>query len=143
MQATAFDHIKLHVPAPQFDEMVAFYESALGLPIEGRDRFDRGEKPFLTARISADSVLHIEPVDAPRALADRPVDHLAIRVDAPIETIVERCATAGISIDRRLDALGAEGEAPAVYIYDPMGMRVELKSAVPSGRQHPGGRDDR
>ena len=128
MQTTALDHIKLRVPATQFDETVAFYESGLGLPIEGRDRFDSGEKPFLTARIAADSVLHLEPVEGWPALADRPVDHLAIRVETTIEAIIEHCETAGIPIDRRLDALGARGDAPAVYIHDPMGMRVELKA---------------
>ncbi|MDR9412260.1 MAG: VOC family protein [Haloferacaceae archaeon] len=132
MQTIAFDHVKLQVPITQFDETIAFYESTLGLPIEGRARFDRGEKPFVSARIATDSVIHIEPVERALAMADRPVDHLAIRVDAPIETIIDHCEAAGVPIDRRLDALGAVGEAPAVYIHDPTGMRVELKSTVSS-----------
>ena len=133
MQAIAFDHIKLQVPSDLFDAAITFYESTLGLPIEGRDLYRKGGKPFVSARIAADSIIHIEPVDGPLAMADRPVDHLAIRMDAPIAEIVAHCEAAGIPIDRRLDALGAVGDAPAVYIRDPTGMRVELKSTVQSG----------
>jgi len=133
MQAIAFDHIKLQVPSDLFDEVLTFYASVLGLPIEGRDRYERGDKPFVSARIAADSIIHIEPVDGPLAMADRPVDHLAIRMDTPIAEIVAQCEATGVPIDRRLDALGAVGEAPAVYIHDPTGMRVELKSTVQSG----------
>ena len=133
MQIMAFDHIKLQVPATLFDETVAFYASTLGLPVEGRRRYERGEKPFLSVRIAAESVIHLEPVEGPLASEDRPVDHLALRVDAPIGTIIDHCEAAGVPIDRRLEALGAMGEAPAVYIRDPTGMRVELKSAVSAG----------
>ena len=133
MHAIAFDHVKLQVPADEFDAVIGFYEATLGLPIEGRDRFNRGDKPFVSARIAADSVIHIEPVVGSPAMADRPVDHLALRMDASITEIVAHCEAAGVPIERRLDALGAVGEAPAVYIRDPTGMRVELKATVQSG----------
>lgn len=54
-----------------------------------------------------------------------------MRVEADREAVVERLSAAGVNVEMELDApLGATGRAPAVYVEDPFGYLLELKTTA-------------
>ena len=57
---TAMDHIVLNVR--NMDRVLDFYQTVLGLPAERLAEFRRGEVPFPSVRISADTVIDLFPV---------------------------------------------------------------------------------
>ena len=128
MNVTRLDHLNLRIPADGVADALDFYRDALGIEIEGLDRYRTDEKPFFDLRVAPDQVVHLWPTptfDPPTATN---YDHLALAVDTDIETIERELADAGVEIESHLDSpLGATGEAPAVYVRDPFGYRVELK----------------
>jgi catechol 2,3-dioxygenase-like lactoylglutathione lyase family enzyme len=127
----SIDHVNLRIPEDGVEDGIAFYRDGLGLAIEGRDRYERGEKPFFDVRLAPTHVIHLWPTpefDPPEATN---YDHVALIVEEPIEAILDTLDTADIDVEHHLDApLGATGEAPAVYVRDPFGYRVELKAAA-------------
>ncbi|QCC46564.1 VOC family protein [Halobellus limi] len=130
MNGTAIDHVKLLIPEGDVETAIAFYRDALGFGIEGMDLYEADEKPFFSVRLAPGAVIHLQPTETgERPGADRSgYDHVAVRVDDTIEGIESALDDAGVEIDRRLDPLGATGVAPAVYVTDPFGYRLELKA---------------
>jgi catechol 2,3-dioxygenase-like lactoylglutathione lyase family enzyme len=130
VNVTSIDHVNLRIPDDGVEDALEFYRDGLGLEIEGLDRYEAGEKPFFDLRLTPAHVIHLWPTpkfDPPEATN---YDHIALLVDSSIETITDDLADAGIDVEHRLDnPLGATGEAPAVYVRDPFGYRVELKRA--------------
>ena len=129
MNGTEIDHAKLLIPADGVEAAREFYRDALGFPIEGMDRYESGEKPFFSVRLAPGGVLHLEPAASFSSPPDGGFDHVAVRVDDTIDGIVRALDDAGVQIDRRLtEPVGATGVAPAVYVTDPFGYRIELKA---------------
>ena len=128
MDATEIDHIKLRIPADGIDTAIEFYRDTLGFGIDGMDLYESGEKPFFSARLAPGAVIHLEPDEGFEPPARTAYAHVAVRIDDTIAGIERELEAAGVGIDRRLDPLGATGVAPAVYITDPFGYRLELKA---------------
>ena len=128
MDAPGTGHINLRTPADGVDTAVEFYRDALGFGIDGMDLYESGEKPFFSARLAPGAVIHLEPDEGFEPPARTGYDHVAVRIDDTIDGIERALEAADVEIDRRLDPLGATGVAPAVYITDPFGYRVELKA---------------
>ena len=128
MDATEIDHVKLRIPADGIDDALGFYRDALGFAVEGMDRYESGEKPFFSVRLAPGAVVHVEPDEGFEPPARTGYDHVAVRIDDSIDGIEAALSAAGVAADRRLAPLGATGSAPAVYVTDPFGYRVELKA---------------
>ena len=129
MDVAAIDHVNLRVPAAGVDEATAFYGDRLGFAVEGLDRYRDGERSFFDVRLTPGAVVHLWPTDAFEPPSGDGFDHLALRVEADREAVVERLSAAGVDVEMELDApLGATGRAPAVYVEDPFGYRSELKT---------------
>jgi catechol 2,3-dioxygenase-like lactoylglutathione lyase family enzyme len=130
MNVETIDHLNLRIPEDGVADALDFYGDGLDLEIEGLQRYESGEKPFFDVRLAPEHVIHLWPTpefDPPEATN---YDHVALLVTESIAEITEQLDSAGIEIETRLDSpLGATGEAPAVYIRDPFGYRVELKEA--------------
>jgi catechol 2,3-dioxygenase-like lactoylglutathione lyase family enzyme len=130
MDATAIDHLNLKIPADGLDDAVAFYGDALGFAVENRDLYEAGEKPFVSVRLTPDSVLHLRPTERFTPPSGDDFDHVAVRVDATVDEVRAELVAADVDVDQELTPLGATGEAPAVYVHDPFGYYVELKAEV-------------
>ena len=133
MDATEIDHVKLRIPADGRKRAVRFYRDALGFGIDGMDLYESGEKPFFSVRLAPGAVMHVEPSAGFEPPARTGYDHVAIRIDDTMDGIERALDAAGVEIDRRLDPLGATGVAPAVYVTDPFGYRLELKAEAERG----------
>ncbi|MXR42818.1 VOC family protein [Halobaculum sp. WSA2] len=131
MNVRTIDHVNLRVPEDGLADARGFYADALGLELEGVDRFEAGDKPFFDVRLAPEHVIHLWPTEAFEAPEATNYDHVALVVDEEMAAVRKRLADAGIEVERELDSpLGATGEAPAVYVRDPFGYRVELKTTV-------------
>ncbi len=129
MDVSHIDHVNLRIPADGVEEAVEFYVDMLGFETDRMDAFESGEEPFFSIRLAPDHVVHLWPAedfDPPTATN---YDHLALVVEDDIDGITAELEAAGVVIQDRLEApLGATGEAPAVYVRDPFGYTVELKT---------------
>ena len=130
MQARHIDHVNLRIPEDGVDEARKFYRDRLGFGIEDA-LYAADEKPFFDVRLSATAVIHLWPTDEFEPPAATNYDHVAVVVEESIEDIEAELDASGVEVEKTLDSpLGATGEAPAVYVRDPFGYRVELKARV-------------
>lgn len=134
MRVLAIDHLNLRIPAEGVETAVSFYRDVLGFEIEGRQRYESGKKPFFDVRLTPESILHLWPTEEFAEPSGNNYNHVAFRVEESIDEVKSRLRKGDVDIERELDApLGATGEAPAVYIRDPFGYRVELKQSIEAG----------
>jgi catechol 2,3-dioxygenase-like lactoylglutathione lyase family enzyme len=124
------DHANLTIPEDRVDDAVAFYRDALGFELEDLDAYRAGERPIFSVRLSATSLLHLSPSENFEPPEERNFDHVAVVVEDGIDAIQQGLADAGVEVEREPRELkGATGTAPAVYVRDPFGYRLEIKTA--------------
>lgn len=129
MDVQEIDHVNLRIPKGGLDTARDFYVDALGFSIEGLDKFP-DEKPFFSVRLTGGCVLHLWPDEEfQEPLQRENYDHVAIRVDENVEDVKALLDDHDIAIEDEREPLGATGVAPAVYVRDPFGYRVEVKTA--------------
>ncbi|WP_050032233.1 VOC family protein [Halorubrum halophilum] len=130
MQARHIDHVNLRIPIDGVDDAREFYGEKLGFGIEDT-LYAADEKPFFDVRLSATAVIHCRPTEEFEPPTAANYDHVAVVVEESLDEIESELYSAGVEIEKRLDSpLGATGEAPAVYVRDPFGYRIELKARV-------------
>ena len=115
------DHIVLTVS--DVERSLAWYVDLLGLAGERVDEWRRGEVPFPSVRLSDSCIIDLFAGE----VSGQNLDHFCLVVDA---ADVETVAT-----DDRFDVLngpvprwGARGMGSSVYVSDPDGNTVELRS---------------
>jgi catechol 2,3-dioxygenase-like lactoylglutathione lyase family enzyme len=124
------DHVNLRIPTDGVDTARTFYGERLGFDIEDA-LYEADEKPFVDVRLSKTAVIHLWPTDEFEPPTGTNYNHLCVVVEDSIEAITDQLADADVDIEKELESpLGATGEAPAVYVTDPFGYRVELKERV-------------
>jgi catechol 2,3-dioxygenase-like lactoylglutathione lyase family enzyme len=127
----AMDHIVLNVP--DIDRSLAFYMDTLGLEPERLEQFRRGEVPFPSVRVSADTVIDLFPIKPGEALGGgsglQSLNHFTMVVDSgDFEAFQKHLAERSVTIEegpgRRW---GAHGYGQSVYFRDPDGNRIEVR----------------
>jgi catechol 2,3-dioxygenase-like lactoylglutathione lyase family enzyme len=130
MNARHMDHTNFRIPADNVDAAKTFYGEKLGFGIEDT-LYEAGEKPFFDVRLSATAVVHLWPSDDFEPLTSTNFNHVCIVVEEEIEAVKSHLGDASVEIEEELDLPhGATGKAPAVYVTDPFGYRIELKERV-------------
>jgi catechol 2,3-dioxygenase-like lactoylglutathione lyase family enzyme len=115
------DHIVL--VSPDVERLVAWYRDELGLTTERLEEWRRGEVLFVSLRVS-DTFL-IDVFTGERTGVN--VDHVAIVVDGV--DLDELAGEGRFEIDMGpADLFGAQGTGRGLYIHDPDGNRVELRT---------------
>jgi catechol 2,3-dioxygenase-like lactoylglutathione lyase family enzyme len=121
MKAIGPDHIVL--VSPDVEGLVAWYRDELGLSPERLEEWRRGEVLFVSLRVS-DTFL-IDVFTGERTGVN--VDHIAIvfdRVD-----LDELAAEGHLDVEMGpADLFGAQGTGRGLYVRDPDGNRVELRT---------------
>lgn len=121
MRVTGLDHIVLYVE--DTERSLGFYRDRLGLADERYEEWSAGEVPFASVRIDEHSIIDLleHPIDG------RNVDHFCLTVD---DVDLD-----GLAADDSIDILegpvdrwGARGMARSVYVRDPDGHVVELRT---------------
>ena len=125
MKIGGFDHLVLRVD--DLDSALSFYTEALGLEPLRVDEFRRGEVPFPSVRISADSLIDLVP--KARMPGSNNVDHFCLVVEGDLDGLASELQARGVEVmgesGRRW---GAHGWGNSIYVSDPEGNTIELKS---------------
>jgi glyoxylase I family protein len=126
------DHIVLRVR--ELPRALHFYRDVLGCSLE-REQSELGLTQLRAGRSLIDLVTLAGPLGAGEPPgAGRNVEHFCLTV-APFDAQA-LCAwlrAHGVSAEEPRSRYGAGGEGPSMYIADPDGNRIELKSAAGSG----------
>jgi len=130
MNPAHLDHANLRIPADRVDDAVAFYRDTLGFELEDLDAYRAGDRPIFSVRLSTTSIVHLSPSEEFEPPADRNFDHVAIVVEDEIEAVKRELTDVSVDIERESTPKGATGSAPAVYVEDPFGYRLEIKTSV-------------
>ena len=124
------DHAALRVS--DLDAALGFYHGLLGLPTRDRERFDRGEVPYV-AVVAGGRHLHLVPTEDE---IEPGRDHvcLLLRSDQTdtreeLTDLLDDLRAAGVTVeaDEPRKRYGAYGRDWAAYVRDPDGRIVELK----------------
>lgn len=121
MRVLELDHIVLNVA--DVERSLEWYTSMLGLTGERVDAWRAGEVPFPSVRINDGCIIDLLHSDR----AGENMDHVCLVVDPD--------DVDAVAADDRFDRLtkvvtrwGARGDARSIYISDPDGNTVELRS---------------
>jgi catechol 2,3-dioxygenase-like lactoylglutathione lyase family enzyme len=114
------DHVVLNVA--DVERSLAWYTGLLGLAPEMVDEWRAGDAPFPSVRVHPGFIIDLMQIER----SGKNVDHICLVVDGDPEAI---------AADERLDVIagpvvrgGARGDGRSVYVSDPDGNTVELKS---------------
>ena len=115
---TGMDHIVL--VTPDAERLIAWYRDVLGLQPERLEQWRRGEVPFASLRVSGTTIIDVLTGER----TGQNVDHVALVVDgADLEALA---LEHGVPVPRTL--FGAQGQGQGIYLRDPDGNGVELRS---------------
>lgn len=121
MRLTGPDHIVLVSPEPE--TLVDWYRATLGLEVLRLDEWRRDEVPFVSLRVSPTFLIDV--MRGERTGVN--VDHLALTVT---DVDLDELATSGtVQVEMGpADLFGARGVGRGLYMRDPDGNRVELRT---------------
>lgn len=121
MRLTAPDHVVLVSADPE--RLLQWYQETLGLAGERVEQWRRGEVPFVSLRVSPTFLIDI----AKGERTGTNVDHVAVVVeDADLD---ELAASGRFDVEMGpADLFGARGVGRGLYVRDPDGNRVELRT---------------
>lgn len=126
---TGFDHLVLR--CHDVEATLAWYVDVVGLAPVRVEQWRRGEAPFPSVRVDADTIVDLIPGlgdDANDvAVAGRArLDHMCL--------VVQPCDLGALAASGRFDVLegpvtrfGARGSGTSLYVRDPDGLTVELR----------------
>ncbi len=123
VRVEGLDHVVLKVA--DVERSLAWYQGRLGLPGERVDEWRRGDVPFPSLRVDATTLIDL--------LAGAPtgtnVDHLCFVVDDADLDVLAASGHFDVVGAGPVDGLfGAQGYARSLYVRDPDGTVVELRS---------------
>jgi len=131
MDVVDIDHVALRVT--DIESALEFYADTLGMEVRDRERYERGETPFV-AIVAGGRHVHLVPTEEDEI--DVGGEHVCFLVrssgkvtDGEMEELIEDIRDAGYDVEENepYDRYGAYGYDTAVYVRDPDGRRVELK----------------
>ncbi len=121
MRILELDHVVFRVT--DMERSVQWYRDVLGLPVVRLDEWRQGTAPFVSVRITPDTIIDLQVgvVDGTN------VDHIALVVDDVDLAVLAASGRFGeIAPPRPL--FGARGMGVGIYIRDPDGHGIELRS---------------
>lgn len=121
MRVTGFDHIV--IISSDVERTVAWYNDHLGLAIERLDQWRAGEVGFPSLRLSETSIIDVLAGER----TGRNVDHIAVVVE---DVDLDELATSDRFdvISGPSDLWGARGQGRGLYVRDPDGNVIELRT---------------
>ena len=130
MRVVGLDHVVLW--SSDVERSVAFYRDVLGCAVERYDEWRAGSVPFPSVRISDSTLIDVFPgggEDAGRA-EPRNLHHFCLVVDCEdMAALLESLRTRGVEAKEDVGTRwGARGDGQSIYIRDPDGNVIELKS---------------
>lgn len=128
MKGDKIDHVNIRIPEDGVEEALQFYRDILGFKTMKLEEYRNDERTSFFIKISENALLNLRPKKSFSKPSGKNFDHFCITLDENPEHIKEVLERNGIEIIRESTPLGADGRAPAFYVHDPFGYKLELKS---------------
>ena len=126
------DHIVLN--AEDVEALVEFYTQVVELAPERLDAFRKGEVPFPSVRLNADTVIDLAPKVMwqgayPQEAVGRPnLSHFCVTLTkSDWNNLRQRVAAQQLAIEGPVPRWGARGNATSIYFHDPEGNEIEAR----------------
>lgn len=118
-KVVGFDHVVFNTT--DIERAIAWYCSELGLEPVRVDEWRRGEVLFPSVRVNAQTIIDLFPAER----SGENVNHICLVIEpADLDALAQQFPGA-----RRADGLfGAQGFASSLYVTDPDGNTIELRS---------------
>ncbi len=126
VNVTGLDHIVLMTA--DAERSIAFYCDLLGLEGDRVEEWRSGEVPFPSVRIDAATIIDLFPTSDGAEVKPGNLDHLCLTIEP---TDLQSLADSGqVTVVRgpQDHLFGAQGYATSLYVADPDGNTVELRS---------------
>jgi glyoxylase I family protein len=121
MRVTGPDHLVLICPDPE--AVIAWYHDVLGLEAERLDEWRRGEVLFASLRVSDTFIIDVQEGER----TGENVNHFAMTVEGVDLDELAAGGTVDV-VAGPADLFGARGQGRGLYIKDPGGNLVELRT---------------
>lgn len=121
MQARSLDHIVLEVK--NLEASLNFYHQWLGMEAVRLEAYYAGTAPFPSVKIG-NTLIDLFVTDSPQP----GLNHFCIEVSDPIAKILEELKQHDIPYENLGQRFGAQGEGTSVYVKDPDGYTVEIRT---------------
>lgn len=121
MHAKTFDHIVLEVKS--LEASLAFYRDLLGMDTVRLDAYYAGTVPFPSVRLGI-TLIDLFVTEDPKP----GLNHFCVEVSDSLSTIVDELKQHDIAYDNLGQRFGAQGEGTSVYVKDPDGYTVEIRT---------------
>ena len=122
IQVTGFDHIVLNVA--DVEVSAAWYRDKLGLELVRMEEWRRGEVLFPSLRIDAATLIDLFPAER----TGENLNHFAVVVDADLPAVIDTGEFDLAGPSHPSDLFGAQGQGLGIYVKDPDGNIVELRT---------------
>jgi catechol 2,3-dioxygenase-like lactoylglutathione lyase family enzyme len=123
LRPVALDHIVLIVD--DVDRSLGWYLGVVGLAPVRVDEWRKGEAPFPSVRVSGDTIIDIIARRAPVTVEPN-LDHLCLTVEC--DDLQAWASAHELTVLDAGDRFGARGVATSIYVHDPDGNTVELRT---------------
>ena len=126
MTIVGLDHLVMNTK--DIETAVKFYRDVLGMEILRLEEFREGKVGFVSARVSAETIIDIRP----DASGDKPtpnMDHFCLVLGpTDMATLHSDLKGRGIRVEEEVrPAWGAQGYGQQFKIWDPEGNKIELR----------------
>ena len=122
VRAVGLDHVVLCVADTR--RSVAWYRDRLGLEVLRFDEWERGEVFFVSVRIDEATIFDL--LESPPTGTN--VDHVCVVVEAGTDLTAVAASGAFDVVDGPDERWGARGMGTSLYVKDPDGHTVELRT---------------
>jgi catechol 2,3-dioxygenase-like lactoylglutathione lyase family enzyme len=123
VRVTEFDHLVLG--CADVERTLGWYVDRLGLAPDRVDEWRRGEAPFPSVRVNADTIIDLIPASGPISEGDR-LDHICLVVEATDLAALVASGEFDV-VEGPVHRSGARGVGTSLYVRDPDGLVVELR----------------
>jgi catechol 2,3-dioxygenase-like lactoylglutathione lyase family enzyme len=125
MRISGLDHIVLN--CTDVERSAAWYHEVLGLELERMDEWRRGEVPFPSLRLDGTTIIDLFAAEP----TGTNLDHFALVVDADVAGLRQWAESGELDLVSDTDPVerfGAQGQGRSIYVKDPDGTTVELRT---------------
>jgi catechol 2,3-dioxygenase-like lactoylglutathione lyase family enzyme len=120
LRVRGIDHVVFTVA--DVESSAAWYRDRLGLEVLRLEEWRRGEVPFVSLRVSDTSLIDLIAGER----SGQNVDHVSLCVDGSLDDVVASGRFDVVHLP--FDIFGAQGVGPGMYVRDPDGNVIELKT---------------
>jgi catechol 2,3-dioxygenase-like lactoylglutathione lyase family enzyme len=122
VRVSGLDHIVLDVA--DIEVSAAWYRDKLGLELIRMEEWRRGEVLFPSLRIDDTTLIDLFAAER----TGENLNHFAVVVDADLQAVIDSGDFELAGPDHPSDLFGAQGQGLGIYVKDPDGNTVELRS---------------